>query len=377
MTLAYKPVSSRFLIVAAVFLCACVATILCSFVVFRNLQVYLTPPANASTFQGQLSATVWIVSPNPAVPLSSRLTRTHNVVLPLSSSSSNAMQEWFRLQFNTAKKLLCHSFMGRLGNELFQYASTLGLALTLNRTPVFLNAKHIPRVLKTFFVPSGNLSDLKTRCARARSAPETSAYRYTEKLAHLDPRYDYEIGTYLLSYRYFEKHQDYIRKAVTFSDAIRNESERFVRQLRQKYNSSTTLVGLHLRRGDQATERNRKNGHPLTTPDFINRSVAYFEKRYPNCVFAVASDSLQWCREHFPKGHKVVFSEKHAPAVDMMILASMDHTVISSGTFSWWVGYFNNGTTVYLKDFIIPNTVIGRLFAPRGEGYIYPGWIPV
>lgn len=38
---------------------------------------------------------------------------------------------------DTNRKLLCHKFSGRLGNELFQYASVLGLAFTLNRTAVF------------------------------------------------------------------------------------------------------------------------------------------------------------------------------------------------------------------------------------------------
>ena len=377
MTLACKRnKSSCFLIVTAVFLCSCVTSILCCLLFFHSLPLHLLPSANTSTFHAQLPATVSLVSLKPAVLSSSHLTWTPKVTPPFSSSST-ARQEWFSLQFNTTKKLLCHSFTGRLGNELFQYSATLGLALTLNHTPVFLKAKHLPRVLKTFFVPSGNFSELKDRCARARSAGESSAYKYTEKLAHLDPRYDYKIGTYLLSYRYFEKYEDYIRKALTFSDAVRNESERFVRELRQKYNSSTTLVGVHLRRGDQATEQSRKSGYPVVTPEFVNRSVAFFEKRYPNCVFVVASDSLQWCREHFPNGRRVVFSENHAPAVDMMILASMDHTLTSSGTFSWWIGYFNNGTTVYLKDFIVPNTAIGKLFAPQGEGYIYPGWIPV
>ena len=43
-------------------------------------------------------------------------------------------------------KILCVVFLGRLGNELFQFASTLGLALAQNRTPVFVDAKVLPKV---------------------------------------------------------------------------------------------------------------------------------------------------------------------------------------------------------------------------------------
>lgn len=284
------------------------------------------------------------------------------------------------LEVNTTKKLLCHTFKGRLGNELFQYSSTMGLALTLNRTPVFLGGKYLPTVLKTFFVPQANFTQLRLRCARARAAVEASPSRYDERLTRLNSRYDFKIVQYLASYRYFEKHEAHIRKALTFSGAIRNKSEQFVRHLRQKYNSSTTFVGFHLRRGDTASKHMRESGYPLATPEHANRSVAFFEKRYPNCVFVVASDDLPWWREHFPRGHKIEFvsgKPRNHPAVDMLILASMDHTAISFGTFSWWVGYLNNGTTAYMKDFIIPNTLTGRKYLPGGEGYIYPGWIPV
>ena len=154
MTLACKRnKSSCFLIVTAVFLCSCVTSILCCLLFFHSLPLHLLPSANTSTFHAQLPATVSLVSLKPAVLSSSHLTRTPRVTPPLSSSST-ARQEWFSLQFNTTKKLLCHSFTGRLGNELFQYSATLGLALTLNRTPVFLNAKHIPSVCLLYTSPS-------------------------------------------------------------------------------------------------------------------------------------------------------------------------------------------------------------------------------
>ena len=349
--------------------------LLCLFGVlfFHSRLLNFFSSVSTATSPAPLSATLSLASPKAEAVSSSRSTRTHSDAPPLSSSS----EEELSFRFKTAKKLLCHRFRGRLGNELFQYSATLGLALTMNRMPVFLGAVYLPKVLKTFFVPFKNISQLEARCARAKCAKETSFHKYAEKLTRLDPRFDFSVGQYFATYKYFEKHQTLIRKALTFSDAVRSESERFVQQLRRKYSSSTTLVGVHLRQGDLTLDSKQKLGYPMATPEFVKRSVTNFEKLYPDCVFVVASDSLQWWREHFPKGHRVVFSENHAPEVDMMILASMDHTVIIYGSYFWWVGYFNNGTTVYLKDFIIPNTTVGDSFYPLGEQYFYPGWIPL
>ena len=312
---------------------------------------------------------------NPAITSSSSL--SSSAAPPLSSSPLHARPNESS-SIDSTSKLLCHTFGGRLGNELFQYSATLALALTMNRTPVFSRARFLPTVLKTFSVPSANLTQLRTRCQHAKSAKEISCHKYTEKLAHLDPDFDYKIGLYFATYRYFEKHQPYIREALTFSDAVRKESEQYVQTFRRKYRSST-LIGVHLRRGDVAREDKQILGYPMASPDYVSRAVALFEARYPSSVFVVGSDSLQWWRKHFPRGHRVEFLDQppHAPAVDMMILASLDHTITSYGSFSWWVGYFNRGTTVFMKDFILNGTMIGNSFHPNGEGYVYPGWIPL
>ncbi|XP_070202435.1 galactoside alpha-(1,2)-fucosyltransferase 2-like isoform X2 [Littorina saxatilis] len=293
-----------------------------------------------------------------------------NVVSSTSSTPSSNTTD-------TSKKLLCVRFTGRLGNELFQYASTLGLALTLHRTPVFIGSVHLPSVLKHFGDPSVNYTQLHARCDKAASVGEKTCCKWEESLTKLDPSKDFKVGLYLQSYRYFDDHQAEIRQALTFSDAIRNESSRIVNDLRRKYNSST-LVAMHLRRGDLTAERNKKLGYPLVSQAFVNRSMAFFKALYPDAVFVVGSDSPEWCQQKLSSVSQVHCLAPRSAAVDMLTLSSMAHRVVSFGTYSWWVGYLTRArTVVYMKNFLVNGTHIAKGFHPDGRDYFYPGWIPL
>ncbi|KAL8564586.1 hypothetical protein ACOMHN_032142 [Nucella lapillus] len=308
-------------------------------------------------------------------------TKSPNSSMALPSStripSSAAIQE--NLTNTPSPKLLCVHISGRLGNELFEYASTLALSLALNRTAVFLYSKHLHNVLKSFTASTAsNLSflQLEQRCNTARVMKEDSCCKFKVAMTRLESQYDYRLTQYLQSYRYFDTHQTEIRKAVAFNDRVRTQADRQVKELREKHKTST-LIGVHIRHGDMTSPDLQAMGYPLASPDYIQKSLSYFSDLFPNCVFVVGSDSAQWCIDNFPKRYSLSFLNNNEPAVDMLILASMDHVITSFGSFSWWIGYLNPGKTVYMKDFIRNNTIIGNAFNPEGKDYIYPGWIPL
>ncbi|KAL8558392.1 hypothetical protein ACOMHN_019801 [Nucella lapillus] len=221
-----------------------------------------------------------------------------------------------------------------------------------------------------------NFTELQQRCQKAKGMYEASCCKYKEEMTQLDPMYDYKIGVYLQSYKYFNNHIAQIRKAVTFSDRVQDQADKIVRDFRQRYKSST-LVGVHIRHGDMAQAHYQKIGYPVVSPDYIKKAISYLSQLYPNCVFVVASDSIEWCKNNVPKGCNLTFLSGNEPAVDMLTLASLDHVITSFGTFSWWIGYLSRGKVVYMKDFIRGNTQIGNLFNPKGKDYVYPGWIPL
>lgn len=214
------------------------------------------------------------------------------------------------------------------------------------------------------------------RCAKASFQREGQCCKYEEQLTRLDPACDYRVGNYLQSFRYWQQHDFLVRQKIVFSDEIKDKVSAIVGALRKQYNGSK-LVGMHLRRGDLGSKHNFDLGYRAATPLFVQKSVVFFRQLFPDIAFVVSSDSIDWCKKHFPNGTRVHFLEKNKPVIDLAVLAAMDHTAISFGTFSWWIGYLNTGVTVYMKDFIIAGTYIGKQFNPEGKDYIYPGWVPL
>ncbi|XP_070173460.1 galactoside alpha-(1,2)-fucosyltransferase 2-like [Littorina saxatilis] len=170
----------------------------------------------------------------------------------------------------------------------------------------------------------------ENRCKLSAPAFEVSCCKFEEKLTRLNSSKDFTIGNYLQSYRYFQDHEAVIRQALTFTGEIRSESSKVVQELRQNH-STSPLIGVHVRRGDMASESKRKHGYPQVSPDYLNRSMAFFRSRYPDCVFVVGSDSPEWCKESILSGHHVHFLTAHSPAVDMHVLSSLDHTAELQG----------------------------------------------
>jgi galactoside 2-L-fucosyltransferase 1/2 len=50
-----------------------------------------------------------------------------------------------------------------------------------------------------------------------------------------------------------------------------------------------------------------------------------------------------------------------------------DHSIITSGTYSWWAGWLAGGMVVYYKNFLRPNTTIGNEY--NDSDYYPPDWI--
>lgn len=301
-----------------------------------------------------------------SVPLSLVVTSQRTVITSEKGAATNQSQ-----------KLACHGFTGRLGNELFQFASTLGIAFYLNRKPVFPGNFGLLSILKTSpkYEP-GLQAELGKRCSSAKSANEASANKFDDRLMKLDPNHDYWVGIYLQSWRYFERHKEEVRRALIFNDDITKEANNVVQNIRKEH-ANATLIGVHIRRGDFESNRNVGLGYPMATPEFINSSTTHFLRLFTDSVFVVASENMQWCKDNFPKNLKIVFLDPHSPPVDMMILASTDHIITTFGSYSWWAGYLNKGIVAYMKDYIKPNTYVARQFDLKREDYMYPGWIPL
>ncbi|PVD32101.1 hypothetical protein C0Q70_07529 [Pomacea canaliculata] len=201
---------------------------------------------------------------------------------------------------------------------------------------------------------------------------EPACCKFFPGFLELDPKRNYRIGPYLQSWRYFFEHEAEIREVMKFKDSIVTQARKVVDSLRHKHNR--TLTGIHVRRGDYLQAEIW--GYKTAPVQYLLHAMDYVRQRFRDVTFVVASDDVKWCKEQFANTSDVtVLQTNSPPAVDMMILASLDHMIMTVGTYGWWASFLNPGIIVYYRDFVKPGTFLSRHFSPNGTDYYCPTWI--
>ncbi len=282
------------------------------------------------------------------------------------------------------KPVIVVESMGRLGNELFQYFSTLGVAKSFDATPCFppgsfsdLTAMY-PSIHTNSSCPTDNLVSLETECCYA-----THDEFYGSIVLEGDSL-DYQGGGYRQSYRYFDNIDIHSVLGSPNEDLVADAKSFLAPQ------ADKVKIAIHLRRGDHL------NLGYMTFPDqsYFDNSMKYFRSKYEDCVFIVASDDLSYAKELFSDETDVVFSEpssklsfdRHSPNLDMLILSSCNHMIMSLGTYSWWSAHLLHSRVhsssnqsadsmaeiVYFKNEFnlthAENKIHGSLWAEFGQG---------
>lgn len=288
---------------------------------------------------------------------------------PISTKTSKTI---FKVenQTNSANNDLIIKLMTNhgLGNLMFMYASALGIALTNKRklrVEPFVKKMNDNFNLSSEWVNSSDPNVYPTlhypKCCKY--------YEETERL----PNKRFAIFGYYVSWKYFHKYNDIIRREFSFSGSINKEKESFLNKIKKLY-GNTTLVGVHIRQGDFITSGHL--GYSVASKEYIEQAIDYFKTRY-NCTFLIATNGkTDWISSIFSSISNIQYHFTNLKAyVDMAVLSSCDHVITSTGTFSWWIGYFSKGTVLYYKDFPKKGSwLMTTQFEDMGD-YFLPGWI--
>lgn len=226
---------------------------------------------------------------------------------------------------------------GRLGNQIFQVASTIGIALDNEMSFSF------PEHIESSDV--GILFNIKG---------DIISEGYVPKILEIDQIYEpvkvprslhgvISLHGYYQSFFYFNHHTTRLKK-------ILRPNHHMVTTVLSKFPKLMVegSVGIHVRRGDYIHQEN----HDLYTQIGID----YFEKaleRIPHVerVF-VASDDIDWCRENFKHlPYEVVYTNGNDIYDDFLVLALSHSLIIPNSSFGWWAAYlkglhYGNGTVI-------------------------------
>jgi len=212
--------------------------------------------------------------------------------------------------------------MGRLGNQMFQYATLYAIAKENNYDfGVPYEKQKSSDEFAKFHLP-----EVFSLSAKDSSSPPVK-HIYREKFHHFDPDIfliedNTDIFGYFQTEKYFKKYREEIKKEFTFPEKILSFCNSFKKSLGNK------VVSLHVRRGDYLKI---PNIHPPCSAEYYEKAIQHFEE---NVSFLIFSDDVLWCIENF-KGNKFkVFDNNNYYSLCMMSLC--DGHIIANSSFSWW-----------------------------------------
>jgi len=253
----------------------------------------------------------------------------------------------------------CIGKLGRLGNQMFQIASTIGISRRNNCSYFFPEWEY-----KEFFLnglPHRELTvDDKVTCLYEGAAD------YREADVPNDGIYD--LFGYFQSYLWFHPYEKEI-----FS--IFKPRPEIIDYIKNKYNNYSNKISIHVRRTDYIT---LQDCHTLLDKSYYDAAIKMLGE---DNEFLVFSDDIEWCEENFkeyncefvkerPHDKELLCSSedfnalkelapkekdslmyKKEDVTELFLMSMCKHNIIANSSFSWWAAYLNKNAN---KKIIAP-----------------------
>ena len=253
---------------------------------------------------------------------------------------------------------------GRLGNQMFQYASMRGIASVKGFDWVVPpeNYDHTANyaLFETFKMT--NVQDNNIGFVKGNILKET-IHCFDKNLVDSCSD-DTDLDGFFQTEKYFEKISDEIRSDFTFKDEYLKPCKEFIDSL------DTTPIFLHVRRGDAI---GKEHYHPVAPMSYYVEALKRFDEDTPCFVF---SDDLDWCKsQDLFKSDKFLFNDNIErydyqsmdgsgsmqytllPHVDLCLMSLCSGAIIVNSSFSWWGAWLQNnrGKVIASKPWFGPS----------------------
>ncbi|XP_061182271.1 galactoside alpha-(1,2)-fucosyltransferase 2-like [Saccostrea echinata] len=284
--------------------------------------------------------------------------------------------------YNDSTDIVCVNFKGRLGNLMIQYIFLYIIAKIKKLYPIVPDNSELFQV---FNIQNTTLSAMKqpnATCSKLPQHKERWGLSYDENLLSVPPSKGVRFDGYFQSWKYWIKYEEEIRDIFTFKEPIRKKANTQMRNILNQMNfivnKDNIVISIHIRRGDYATEEHYKYGKLTPNETYYKNAMNYFKKRYRSVLFVVGSNDMKWSKRALGTEKNVYYSIGNSAAEDMALLSLANHTIMSVGTFGWWIGWMARGTSIYYKNIYRAGSDFAEEFRNDSiEDFIYPGWIPM
>jgi len=220
---------------------------------------------------------------------------------------------------------------GQIGNQMFQYASLKGIALS-NETNYLIPPKEH---FGTQYPLRSKLDDcFDIECERGLTNFNTyneKSFSFQEELM-VGINFDLNLHGYFQTEKYFSKYKNEIKKDFYFKEDILNSCLDYLSQ-------HDELISLHIRRTDYVGN----NSHPIQPISYYKKALEHIGNDCPVLVF---SDDPDWCdQQDFFDDTRFLIS-RNTPYHDLCLMTFCNYHVIANSSFSWWGAWLSDSKIV-------------------------------
>jgi hypothetical protein len=276
--------------------------------------------------------------------------------------------------------------LGRLGNQMFEYAALRGIA-----------AKHG----YDWCIPPFHMKGIENyslgECFKLESVSQNNLavrenFQYwVERFFHFDEELfencpdNVSLHGFFQSEKYFQHISDEISKDFTFKDEYLNPCV----EMMSSFEGQEPIM-LHVRRGDPNLTDPRgfkwsytqcSDQHPLQPLEYYEKALEFFDENQPVIIF---SDSPEWCKQQkLFDGDRFLISEptekypdgSYIPYIDLCLMSLCSHAIIANSSLSWWGAWLISNPN---KKVIYPDMWFGPAYSDKNTKDLAPdSWIKI
>ena len=217
--------------------------------------------------------------------------------------------------------------LGRLGNQMFQYASLRGIAARRGYDfgippSKFEDEWRSHQLFELFDLPNLPRSNVKYLDGGNAPIAQERFFHFDQLLFDQCPN-DISLFGYFQSEKYFKHIEDSIREDFVFREHILEPCK----EIAEGFDNP---VSLHVRRTDYLTN----------SANHYNLSLEYYEealKHFDGRQVIVFSDDPEWCQEQeLFSDDRFLVSESGDNKIDLCLMTFCTSHIIANSSFSWW-----------------------------------------
>jgi hypothetical protein len=219
--------------------------------------------------------------------------------------------------------------LGRLANQMFQYASLKGIArnrgfeFMIPPGSAFGTRDLMVRQDGTNIYDIFDLSD-NNYGLQVNQVCMERMHTFDEELFNNCPD-NVDLLGYYQTHKYFQHIESEIRSDFKFQTDLFETCSDFMKD-NFVYRD---VISLHVRRGDYVSNPN----HPLQTVEYYQRAL----EMLPNLDVIVFSDDPDWCNsQEIFQPDRFSISESNTVDADLCLMSLCKYHIIANSSLSWW-----------------------------------------